>query len=79
LGIIGLLSYIIFFIINYLNIIKISDTRIKIGLISLFYGIMANIVFNEVALSPNSCAGYFILLGLFLGKRDQWTNEDSAS
>lgn len=45
---------------------RLSDRREKLLGCTLFLGLLANIAFNEVALSPNSSAGYFMLLGLLI-------------
>lgn len=67
LGVVGVLLYIILFA----KMIKIprvkykGDKRAKILLYTLIISFFANAMFNEVALSPNSCGIYFIELGLF--------------
>jgi hypothetical protein len=35
--------------------------------VTLLFSITLNITFNEVALSPNSSAGYFVLLAMLSG------------
>lgn len=71
LGIVGLGVYMCFFA-NVFSKIKSfgEDVRQKIMLMSLFYSIIANMMFNEVALSPNSCGVYFILIGVLIAKRE---------
>lgn len=66
LGIIGLIIYLAFFkrIFNKCKFLK--EKREKVLCFTLFFSILINIFFNEVALSPNSCAIYFILLGYYL-------------
>ena len=68
LGIIGFLIYILFF--THLIIlgrkIKYNDVREKIIYYSLLIGFIANAMFNEVALSPNSCGIYFIQLAVII-------------
>jgi hypothetical protein len=46
-----------------------TGIRERIVAVTLFWSITLNITFNEVALSPNSAAGYFILLGLIVGAK----------
>lgn len=66
LGIVGLIAYAGFFVYLFIRIIKIENKEKAILLLSLLLSIAANMVFNEVALSPNSCGLYFVLIGLFL-------------
>lgn len=64
LGILGLIIYLLFFALIFRNLIVEKQERLKIVALSLLCSIFANIMFNEVALSPNSCGIYFCLLGL---------------
>lgn len=68
LGIIGLLIYIIFF----KNIVRwclsIPDKKDAVLTLSLSISVIANIFFNEVALSPNTCATYFLIIGFVIAK-----------
>lgn len=66
LGVVGLMAYAVFFVYLFIRIIKIQNKEKTIFLLSLLLSIAANMVFNEVALSPNSCGLYFVLIGLFL-------------
>lgn len=68
LGFIGLVIYIIFFYKLIKHGKQLDDKRDKILWYSLILGILANAIFNEVALSPNSCGMHFILLGLINNK-----------
>lgn len=69
LGIGGLVLYLYFFIFVYKNSNRIQEISEKILAKSLLFSILPNIMFNEVALSPNSSAVYFITLGTLIG---QW-------
>ncbi len=66
LGFIGLLAYLAFFGKLLLNASKkfVTNSRTRILLQSLLIAFLINALFNEVALSPNSCMLYFILIGL---------------
>ncbi len=66
LGIVGLVVYVALFIIIFAQCFKQKEKKDRIFCASLVVAIGLNIVFNEVALSPNSCAIYFLLLGLFI-------------
>lgn len=68
LGIIGLFCYFTLLKILYKSINQLNNEKIKVVCFSILTGILINILFNEVALSPNSCAGYFIFIGLVIGK-----------
>lgn len=65
MGVVGLAVYLGFFSCINARIRTLADTDTRIAAYSLFFFIMLNIAFNEVALSPNSSAGVFILLGLY--------------
>ncbi len=64
LGLIGLIGYGYFMFMIFDAVRRHSDLRTQVLGLSLLIGIALNIAFNEIALSPNSCAGYFITLGL---------------
>ncbi|MGM0882590.1 MAG: hypothetical protein ACQEXQ_16305 [Bacillota bacterium] len=66
LGIIGLVTYLVFFVFIFKKLITIQDVRVKVFALSIFFGIVVNIMFNEVALSPNSSAAYFIAFGVLI-------------
>lgn len=67
LGIVGLLIYIVFFVQVSKYVLRIKEARDKILAAGLLGGFLLNAAFNEVALSPNSAAPYFIILGLVIG------------
>jgi hypothetical protein len=71
LGVVGILIYGYFFY----RLIRLSfvpeERRLKVLLISSVLSILVNIAFNEVALSPNSSAGYFLLFGLALAAAER--------
>ncbi|MBI2566708.1 MAG: hypothetical protein HYV63_06720 [Candidatus Schekmanbacteria bacterium] len=48
------------------RLLSIPDKRVRIASLSLLLGITFNIVFNEVALSPNSSALYFVQVGVMI-------------
>ena len=48
-------------------ILQIKNLRDKTLAAGLLGGFLLNAAFNEVALSPNSAAPYFIILGLVIG------------
>lgn len=66
-GVIGVALYAILFFIALKGCFEVRDKRVKIMSCTLLLAIFANIMFNEVALSPNSCGVYFSLLGVVLG------------
>ncbi|MFY7939756.1 MAG: hypothetical protein ACOVOX_02495 [Burkholderiaceae bacterium] len=71
IGQLGLLAFVVFgtfFVAIAKRLPSVTDVRERVLVVSLFYAIFFNIAFNEVALSPNSCAGYFLLLGIVLGR-----------
>lgn len=70
LGVVGLCCYIAFFIYCGKMCKRIENKRIKTLTITLLLSIVANMFFNEVALSPNSCAVYFIVIGYYIGQHN---------
>lgn len=66
LDIIGIVIYIFFFSRLFMKTIKWRNIycREKIMLQTLILAFLANAVFNEVALSPNSCGLYFVVIGV---------------
>jgi hypothetical protein len=64
LGIIGLGLFTWLCVVIYRGISSLADQRERILGFTLLYAIILNIAFNEVALSPNSSAGYFVILGI---------------
>lgn len=69
LGIVGLLLFINFFWFLWKRSQSIQDKKDIILAQTLILSILLNIMFNEVALSPNSSAVYFMAIGILLG---QW-------
>lgn len=67
LGVPGLLIYTVFFVSIIRAIRRLPGTRERVLGYSLTFAFIFNMAFNEVALSPNSCAPYFIALGLLIG------------
>lgn len=69
LGIVGLIIFIHFFVMISKSAFGKStnlQSRENLLLRAAMFGILLNIIFNEVALSPNSCAGYFLLMGMLV-------------
>lgn len=66
-GIVGVATYLFVFARGVRAVTLIGEKREKIIAASLLLSIFANILFNEVALSPNSCGIYFSLLGVIFG------------
>ena len=79
LGIIGLGAYIIFIFLLARVPFKYcytGDFREKVFYCTLLFSFVANAMFNEVALSINSCAVYFLMLGkLTLVMREKYSND----
>lgn len=71
MGIIGLMIYVYFFgkLVAGGRLINKNNVEDKVLFYSLLFSYIANVLFNEVALSPNSCGIYFVLLGTKLGKQ----------
>lgn len=63
LGIIGLIIYMAYFWHLIKCCVKTKDKRDRVLVLSLILSVIVNIFFNEVALSPNSCAIYFMVVG----------------
>ena len=70
LGVPGFLFYGVFFSSIFLRLRTLLDVRAKTLGFAVFWSITLNIVFNEVALSPNSAAGSFLVLGLLCGRHE---------
>lgn len=66
LGVLGLIIYISFFALIVRAVHRIRDNRVYVLGMALVLAFILNAAFNEVALSPNSCAVYFIILGLLV-------------
>lgn len=67
LGVIGVGIFVVFFVMLTRACLRLRDRREKVVAMSLLIGFALNAMFNEVALSPNSAAPYFVLLGLLVG------------
>jgi hypothetical protein len=68
LGIVGLAVYVLFFATLVRASLRVEGRRERILAAGLVISYMINAAFNEVALSPNSAAPYFVMLGLVIGK-----------
>lgn len=66
LGVVGLMCYAAFFAFLFKWSNRLSDSRDRTFALSLTLAILVNIAFNEVALSPNSCAAYFMAIGIMV-------------
>ncbi len=66
-GVVGVMLYSTMFAVGVRGFLAISDKNLRIMALTLLLSIFSNIMFNEVALSPNSCGIYFSLMGLVLG------------
>lgn len=66
LGVIGLVAYIVFFtkVLRMPKTWEKSDINERIAYYSLAISFIVNAMFNEVALSPNSCILYFLFMGI---------------
>lgn len=75
-GVVGIAAYISIFVFGVKTSISLDEKRGRIVALTLLLSIFANIVFNEVALSPNSCGIYFSVLGVMLGASElkPWLN-----
>ena len=63
LGIVGLLIYMIYFAKLYRKCTFLKNKKDLLLTLSLLFSVIVNIFFNEVALSPNTCAIYFLIIG----------------
>lgn len=76
LGVVGITAYVFLF----LKLIRIPcgmGKNEKILLYSLILSFFANAMFNEVALSPNSCGIYFIVIGMMTFSKKRTSKERS--
>ncbi len=66
LGVPGIIVFLIFYLYIFRQGMRISNNygREKTLYFTLLFSFVAIMMFNEVALSPNSCASYFIIMGL---------------
>ncbi len=69
LGLPGILCFGLMLFILLKRSLRIVDVRRKVVAIAALLSISLNIAFNEVALSPNSCAAYFTLIGFLLAEQ----------
>jgi hypothetical protein len=67
LGLVGIAAFGIFFIALIRACFAVTDRRARLVAVGLSLSFLLNAMFNEVALSPNSAAAYFILAGLVIG------------
>lgn len=68
LGVVGLGGYVAFFVLLLRAGSKLTDPRQRLLVLGAVVGFALNMMFNEVALSPNSAAPYFLAIGLVLGR-----------
>ncbi len=71
LGVPGILLYGVFFSTLVAHARRLADPGLRLGALALVLGFLANAAFNEVALSPNSAAPYFVVIGLVLGTAER--------
>lgn len=76
LGMIGFLIYVLYFKMIIKKVCLIEDKKEKVFNITLLISIIVNILFNEVALSPNSCALYFIIIGFYVSNNENNKTEN---
>lgn len=69
LGLVGFVLYIAFFFVLVRLIRGVSDRRMFALAMSLLLGLGLNAMFNEVALSPNSCGAYMLVIGVVIAQR----------
>jgi hypothetical protein len=67
LGVIGAAAFAVFFIALLRAGAALRDRTARLVAVGLALAFLLNAAFNEVALSPNSAAPYFILIGLVIG------------
>ncbi len=67
LGIVGLVIYVFTYIYLMRGSLLVEGQRERILCLTLLISIMTNMFFNEVALSPNSCAAYYMIIGAIVG------------
>jgi hypothetical protein len=79
LGLPGLLIFIALFVMLARRCWGLSDPRERVVAMSLLIGFGLNAAFNEVALSPNSAAPYFVLIGLLIGREAHLRRAGSAT
>lgn len=67
LGVIGLVVFGVFFVALVRAASRVAERNTRLVAVGLSLAFLLNATFNEVALSPNSAAAYFILIGLVIG------------
>lgn len=70
LGIVGLFVYVMYFKNIIKSCMRTLDKRDAVFILSMVLSVVVNILFNEVALSPNSCATYFLIIGYVISIYD---------
>lgn len=78
LGLLGTVIYIYFFI-KLAKTPALWNGKDKTMFYTLTLSFFANAAFNEVALSPNSCAMYFIILGCLVNEHSENKNRKALS
>ncbi|WP_156162334.1 hypothetical protein [Demequina iriomotensis] len=68
LGVVGVAVFTVFLVGLARACLSIVDLRARVATTALLLAFVLNMMFNEVALSPNSCAVYFVALGLLIGQ-----------
>jgi hypothetical protein len=68
LGVVGLAIYVLFFVAVIRASSRVVELRQRVYAQGLLIGFAFNASFNEVALSPNSSAPYFTILGIIIGR-----------
>jgi hypothetical protein len=74
LGIPGLLVFFSFFLSFIKRLGRMPNKRYRVFFLSILVAFFLNMVFNEVALSPNSCSGYMLTLGFLVRKEDEFSD-----
>ena len=77
LGIVGLSIYALYFKKLAKLCRKIQDRRAAVLGFTLLFSVIANIFFNEVALSPNTCATYFLLIGIIISSSQNTVKQEN--
>lgn len=73
LGVVGIAVYAVFFVTVIRAASRVADPRLRLGALGLAVAFLANAAFNEVAMSPNSAAPYFVIIGLVIGNAARTT------
>ena len=75
LGLVGVLLYSLFFTKIYRRLVQLAHPRFRVFGLSLLFSFILNVAFNEVALSPNSSALYFLGLGLLYASSELYGDQ----